>query len=431
MARGIAVCVVGAGSSYTPELLAGILAESPDQLPISEVRLTDVNAEKLGIMAGLSERMARAAGREIAILSDARLTPMLEGVDFVITQIRVGGMKARHLDESIPLRYGIIGQETTGPGGMLKALRTIPQMIEIARAVDSTAPAATILNYTNPSGIVTEAVTKYTKTHIIGLCSGMPGIQEDLRRRFGSRYPGLKSYTVGLNHFGFIYRVVSQGKDITREVIDALEAERTADAEPRGKSAGQPAGKSLNQRLGAIPISYVNYFYHRARVVAAAQVRPQTRAQEVEQIERAILAEASRDETTGKPKRLAQRGGGGYAGITFSVMKAMLGDTGEEITCNVPNRGAVSGIDDDAVVEVTCRVDREGAHPLPVGPIPLAFRGMVQALKAYETLTVEAAVHRDKRLAMQALLNHPLAGDIDVIERLLPEMLEAHGLDFS
>jgi len=423
MARGVVVCVVGAGSSYTPELVAGILAESPGRLPVAEVRLTDISGERLGIMVGLSERMVRAAGREITVRSDTRLAPMLEGADFVVTQIRVGGMKARHLDESIPLKYGIIGQETTGPGGMLKALRTIPHMIEIARALESASPGATILNYTNPSGIVAEAVTRYTKARIIGLCSGIPSIQADLKLQFADRHPGLKSYTLGLNHFGFVYRVISQGRDITREVIDALARDRTG---------GTPSeAEALSQVLGAIPISYVNYFYHRAEVVEKAKARPQTRAQEVEQIERAILAEASRDETIGKPKKLVERGGGGYAAITFAVMKAMINDTGEEITCNVPNRGAVAGIDDDAVVEVVCRVDKEGAHPLPVGPIPLAFRGMVQALKAYETLTVEAAVRRDKRLAMQALLNHPLVGDIDVVERLLPEMLEAHGLHYT
>jgi 6-phospho-beta-glucosidase len=422
MARGLTVCVVGAGSSYTPELIAGILAEPPDQLPIAEVRLTDINPERLAIMAGLSQRMARAAGRGLAIHSDTSLGRMLEGVDFVITQIRVGGMKARHLDESIPLKYGIIGQETTGPGGMMKALRTIPHMIAIARAVEPCSPSATILNYTNPSGIITEAVTRYTKARIIGLCSGIPGMQDQLRRRFESRYPGLKSYTVGLNHFASIFRVVWEGKDITREVIDALEAERE-DSRPA-------EARSLSQVLGAIPMSYVNYFYHRAEAVAKAKARPQTRAQEVEAVEREILAEAARGETVGKPQQLALRGGGGYAAITFAVMKAMVGNTGEEFTCNVPNQGAVEGIDGEAVVEVLCRVDKDGAHPLPVGPIPLAFRGTVQALKAYETLTVEAAVRRDKTLAVQALLNHPLVGDIDVVERLLPEMLEAHGLRY-
>ncbi len=128
---------------------------------------------------------------------------------------------------------------------------------------------------------------------------------------------------------------------------------------------------------------------------------------------------------------LQRRGGGGYSAITFSIVQAIVNDTGAELTANVPNCGCVVGIDDDAVVEVVCRIDKNGAHPLPVGPIPLAFRGIVQALKAYETLTVEAAVHRDRRLATLALLNHPLVGDIDVIEPLLTEMLTAHGLEYT
>ena len=419
MSRGLSVCVVGAGSSYTPELVHGLLRQSPDELPLRDLRLTDINPDRLGIMAGFSERAIRQAGREVTVSHDTRLEPMLAGVDFVITQIRVGGMKARHLDESIPLKYGIIGQETTGPGGMFKALRTIPAMVEIGNAVASAAPDAFILNYANPSGIVTEAVSKHTRARIIGLCSGIPGMQADVKRRLASRFPDLKLYTVGLNHFGHIHRAVSGGREVTAEVMEAL-------AQEDGRS-----GLSLIRLLQAYPISYVNYFYHRARMVEKAKSSPQTRAQQIESIEREVLAEAARPDVSEKPAALARRGGGGYAGITFAVLKAIVNDTGEELTANVPNHGSVEGVDDDAVVEVACRLDRTGAHPLPVGPIPLGFRGVMLALKAYETLTVAAAVQRSKRLAMLALLNHPLVGDLDVIEPLLAEMLEAHSLAFT
>jgi 6-phospho-beta-glucosidase len=427
MSKAVSVCVVGAGSSYTPELVEGLLQQDQALLPVRELRLTDINSERLATMTGFTQRAVRHAGRQVAVASDTHLAPMLEGADFVITQIRVGGMKARHLDESIPLKYGIIGQETTGPGGMFKALRTIPPMLEIGNAVAAVAPNAFILNYANPSGIVAEAVSKHTKAKIIGLCSGIPSMIQHLKERFSPQYPDPRVYTIGLNHFGHIHRVLSGDRDVTAEIMDALADEQ----ERRMRERGVAHPQSIIRLLGAYPIGYVGYFYHRGRMVAEAKAKPKTRAQEIESIEQEILAEAARPETVQKPEALARRGGGGYAGITFAVMKAILNDTGEELTCNVPNRGAVEGVDDDAVVEVVCRVDRNGAHPLPVGSIPIAFRGVMLALKAYETLTVEAAVKRDKRLAALALLNHPLCGDLDVIEPMLDEMLAAHGLDFA
>jgi len=424
--KGTILCVVGAGSSYTPELIQGITEQDPRLLPVREIRLTDIDRDRLATMAGYSERAVRHAGRDIAIKHDVDLPAMAQGADFVITQIRVGGMKARHLDESIPLKYGLIGQETTGPGGMFKALRTIPAMLDIAKTVAEVAPNAFILNYANPSGIVAEAVSKHTRAKILGLCSGIPGMQQRLRDRFGAEYPDLHVYTVGLNHFGHIHRILSGDRDVTDEVLGVLADEEEARAAERGEPR-----ESIIRLLRAYPISYVNYFYRRGHMVEHARSRPQTRAQEIESIEREVLEEAARPETVTKPAALERRGGGGYAGITFAVLKAILNDTGEELTANVPNRGAVDGIDDDAVVEVVCRMDRAGAHPLPVGPIPLPFRGVMQALKAYETLTVEAAVQRSKRLARLALLNHPLVGDVDIVEPLVEEMLQAHGLAFD
>jgi 6-phospho-beta-glucosidase len=296
-------------------------------------------------------------------------------------------------------------------------------MLEIASIVAAVAPQAFILNYANPSGIVAEAVNKHSKAKIIGLCSGIPSMIDHLKAKFGAAYPDLHFYTLGLNHFGHIDRARSGDRDVTAEIMEQLAREQEA--------TGDTKGASLVRLLQTWPIGYVNYFYRRNHMVASVKAKPQTRAQEIESIEREILEEVSRPETVEKPAALARRGGGGYAGITFSVMKAIVHDRGEELTCNVPNRGCVHGVDDDAVVEVVCRVDREGAHPLPVGEIPISFRGVMLALKAYETLTVAAAVQKSKQLARQALLNHPLVGDLDVIEPLLEELLTAHGLEYG
>jgi len=427
MSKELSICIVGAGSSYTPELIDGLLAQPGDRLSVGSIRLTDINAERLGIMAGLTERMVRHGGRDVEVRSGTDLDEMLAGADFVVTQIRVGGMDARYLDESIPLKYGVIGQETTGPGGMCKALRTIEPMLAIARTVERVAPEAFVLNYTNPSGIVTEAVTRHTGARFVGLCSGMPAMQAELKRRLADAYPDVRSYCVGLNHLGFIHRILSGEKDVTVEAIERLSAE---DANAATDNA-EMALVRVARLLGAIPISYVLYYLTRGMRVAQARDADKTRAQQIMAWEEQIFAEAADPKTVGKPEALKHRGGGGYSDVTFATMAAIANDSGQEIAVSTPNRGAIDGIDDDAAVEVVCRVDRSGATPLPVGAIPLTFRGLVQAVKAYETLTVAAAVHRDRRLVNQALLNHPLVGDLDIIEPMMDEMLAAHGLDYQ
>ena len=425
MAKNITMAVVGAGSSYTPELIAGILEQSPQRLPITEIRLTDINAERLAVMAGLAQRMIRHRDRDIRVRQGAHLERMLEGVDFVIAQIRVGGMPARYLDESIPLKHGILGQETTGPGGMFKALRTIPAMIKIARAIERVAPDAFILNYTNPSGIIAEAVLNHTQVKCIGLCSGIPMMIDELKALLASRFPAVKCSCIGLNHFGIIHRITSRGRDITEQVLRL--GLKDPSLLPGNKS---PAGAKVCQMMGGIPISYVHYFYYRKRILADVMHYKQTRAQQIMELERKLFKEAADPQTVAKPATLNSRGGGGYSAITFRFMSAIFNDTGEELVCNIRNQGAVDGIEADAVVEIPCRVDRRGAHPLKAGPLPLPFRGTVQALKAYETLTVAAAMQRSRKLAIQALMNHPLAGDLDVIEPLVDEMLAAHKLRF-
>ncbi len=427
MARSISICIVGAGSSYTPELIEGLLAQAPEQLPISRIYLTDINHNRLAIMTGLSERMVREKRRDITIKSNTRLEKMLEDVDFIITQIRVGGMGARYLDESIPLKYGIIGQETTGPGGMFKALRTIPAMLDIAHKVEQVAPKAIILNYTNPTGIIAEAVYKYSKARCIALCSSIPGIQRRLKSRLEHIYPDLKTYCVGINHLCFIHRMISKKKDVTRKAIDLF---YTKDKNSPVDNASA-ANTKLAKLISAVPVGYASYYFRRRQRLEEARSAKETRAQTIQKIEKEIFAEAALSSTNRKPKALEQRGGGGYSSATFSVMSAIWNDTDDELPANVPNQGSIEGIADDGVVEVICRVNKKGAKPLPVGPIPLAFRGLVQAVKTYETLAVEAAVQRSRHLAMQALVAHPLVGDMDVSKPLLTEMLNAHGLKFT
>lgn len=426
MTGGITLCIIGAGSSYTPELIDGLLQYAHEALPVTALRLHDTGPDRLDIMAGLTRRMIARAGREIAVQHGTALEPLLEGVDFVVTQIRVGGMAARVLDEQIPLRFGVIGQETTGPGGMFKALRTIPPMLEIARTVARVAPRAVILNYTNPSGIISEAVSRHTGARILGLCSGIPGLQARIREVLQPDFGAVDSYCVGLNHLGFIHQIVAGGRDITPEAL-----ERLAEAATGVEGHAGLAAPDVIRTLGAVPLGYLRYFLHRQQALEQARERAKTRAEEIMEIEQAIFAEAADPAVAEKPAALAQRGGGGYAEVTFQFLRAIHFDLGTELVCTVPNRGAVDGIEADAGVEVVCAVDRHGARPLPVGPIPPAFRGLVQAVKAYETLTIAAAVERSRRLAVQALINHPLVGDLPLAESLVDALLAAHHLPYA
>ncbi|MBS0488585.1 MAG: 6-phospho-beta-glucosidase [Proteobacteria bacterium] len=422
--RPIVLCIVGAGGSYTPEIVEGVL-DRPG-LELAEVSLTDSDPQRLAVMAGLTRRMIAAKGAKIAVRESSDLAQAAAGADFVVTQIRVGGMAARQLDETIPLRYGVIGQETTGPGGMFKALRTIPVMIDIARTIAQVAPGAFILNYTNPSGIVTEAVLNHTDAKLLGLCSSIPLLQHRLRRLLAPVFGEVEIASVGLNHLGFIHQITAGDEDVTARAIAHLADGATAND---GLFA---SALKIAPRLGAIPVEkYGDLYFHRRAEFEAMASAQRTRAQAVMDIEAEVLAEAADPAVATKPPALIRRGGEGYSGVTFDTLDAVLNDRGAKIVMSALNKGAVAGLPDDVAVETVCHVDASGARPLPVGEIPLAYRGLVQAVKAHESLTVRAAVTRSRDAALQALLAHPLVGDIDVAEPMLDEMLAAHGLNYQ
>lgn len=421
--RSIVLCIVGAGGSYTPEIIEGVL-ERPG-LSVAEISLTDSDPQRLGVMAGLARRMVQASGRRIEVRENVDLAQAARGADFVVTQIRVGGMAARQIDETIPLRYGVIGQETTGPGGMFKALRTIPVMIEVARTISEVAPGAFILNYTNPSGVVTEAVLNHTDARLLGLCSSIPLLQHRLRGLLAEPFGEVEIASVGLNHLGFVHRITAGGQDVTRAAIDHLYA-RHATNDGLFASA-----LKIAPLLGAIPVEkYGDLYFHRRAEFAAMAGAERTRAQAVMDIEAQVLAQAADPAVRSKPPALIQRGGEGYSGVTFDTLEAVLEDRGSKIVMSTLNRGAVAGLPGDAAIEAVCEVGAQGARALPVGEMPLAWRGLVQAVKAHESLTVQAAVSRSRDAALQALLAHPLVGDIDVAAPMLDDLLAAHGLDY-
>ena len=405
--------IVGGGSSYTPELIQGMI-EHHETLPFAEVCLMDVNERRLEILAGLSRRMLDKARLPLAVTATTERRRALEGATFVNCLIRVGGMDARINDERIPLKYGVVGQETTGPGGTMKALRTVPVVLDLARDMTEICPQAWLVNYTNPSGIVAEALGRYSPVRFVSLCSGPQGWIAAILGCMGVEPTQANVDWIGLNHLGFAVRVWVDGQDAIAQAIEAVAPHWSVDAE-------------WLRTLGAIPASYLRYYYHRTRVVEEAQEPTfRTRGEQVKEIEAELLRQYADPHLAEKPPLLARRGGGGYSDVACAAMRAIVHNTGERQIVQVLNQGAVDGLPDDASVEVACLVDRTGAHPLRMGALPLPIRGLVQAVKAYESLTVQAAVEGSKRVALQALMAHPLVPSWEVARPLLDELLAAN-----
>jgi 6-phospho-beta-glucosidase len=405
--------IVGGGSSYTPELVDGVL-ERHDTFPVSEICLTDVSPSRLEILTGLAQRMVARAGKPIRVTATANRKEALEGAAFVNTIIRVGGMEARILDERIPLKYGVVGQETTGPGGMMKALRTVPPMLDIAQDIEGTCPDAWLINYVNPSGIIAEALGKHSRVKYISLCSGPRGWIKQILRLLDVPEERANVEWVGLNHLGFATRVWVDGKDVTEQAVEAAAKAWNIDGE-------------WIQTLGAIPCTYLRNFYDRDQVVAEnGQPGARTRGEMVKEIETELLRQYADPTLAQKPELLKRRGGGGYSDVAMAAMEAVLLNRGDRQITQVLNGGAVDGIPTDASMELLCLVDRTGPHPVRFGALPLPIRGLIQSVKTYESLTVQAAVEGSRRIAMQALMAHPLTPSWSVAKPMLEELLSAN-----
>ena len=408
------IAIIGAGSSYTPEIIEG-LAERQASLPVERIHFMDINPKRLGVMTDFCRRYAARLGFPVEITATTDRLVAIRDASFVLTQIRVGGNAARVLDEKIPLRHGVIGQETTGPGGLFKALRTIPAMLEIARDVEAHNPDAWIVNYTNPTGLVAEAVTRCTDARIAGLCSG--GL---FPRWWTSQALGVPPDTVrydyfGLNHLNFAYNIRVHGRPLRDE-----DFERVIEA------AGGAVDAELIRLLRMLPSPYLQYYFHRKKMVAKALGKALTRGEEVQRIEAEVFAAYADEGQDTKPEALVRRGGGGYSEVALGLMEAIANDVERTMVINTPHKGALKGFPPEAVFELTCLVSGSGIQPLSVEELPRAVWGLVAAVKNYEQLAVDAAVSGSRETALLALLAHPLVGDYDLARIILDEMLDAH-----
>jgi len=412
---GVKVAVVGGGSTYTPELVEGFVTRG-DRLPVDELTLLDIDPERLAVVGGLAERMMRRVGWSGTLRLTDRRDEALEGADFVIVQLRVGGQAARFQDETIPLRFGCIGQETTGPGGFAKALRTVPVVLELAEETASRgAPGAWFVDFTNPTGLVTQALLDEGH-RALGLCNVAIGFQRRFAKWFDVEPAQVQLEHVGLNHLTWERKVLVDGVDRLPEILESA-IDLVAD------ETDMPA--DLIRQVGAIPSYYLHYYYLTKRVLEH-QRTAKTRAEEVMEIEAGLIELYKDPSLDTKPKLLEERGGAFYSDAAAALVASLHAGTNDVQVVNVRNDGAIPNLPDDAVVEVSARIDRDGAHPLPVDPLPPEMLGLVEHAKAYELLTARAATSGDRNLALTALMTNPLVGDYDVAAPLLDALFEAN-----
>lgn len=415
MAEVSRLTVIGGGSTYTPELIDGLIRRA-GSIQLRNLVLMDVNEERLAVVGNFARRMIEWAGLTTRVHLLTELGQALEGADFIITQMRVGGMKARAIDERIPLRWGVIGQETTGPGGFAMALRTVPAIQEILLQVARYCPDAWILNFANPSGLITEAIHKLGHAKVVGLCNGPINMVRRLAAFLEVPLERVFVRYFGLNHLGWIDRVYVGGVDVTKRALELT-------ASTPGASTCDP---EVILNLGMIPNSYLQYYYHTNRKLEEQRKASKSRAEQVMEIEDVLLQKYGNQNLREKPAELEQRGGAWYSEVAASILEDLVNDRRQIHIVNVLNQGAIQDLPGDSVVEVPALIQGARAIPLTIGCLPVSVRGLVQAVKAYEQLTIEAALTGDRTLAIQALLAHPLVPSAEVATGLVKELLEAH-----
>jgi 6-phospho-beta-glucosidase len=445
--------LVGTGVR-APFILHG-LADREAELGLTEVVLHDADQERLELMSALGAHLCAGWGARFSIRGEPDARRALADARFVFTAIRVGQERARALDEQLPLKYGVLGQETTGPGGFAMAMRTIPAMLDYARLITEVAPEALIVNFTNPVGLIMQALTQHTDARVIGVCDGPIEMKRSVAEFLRVPPDRVHADYFGLNHAGWIHRVLVDGRDRLPEIVDRYEELQHQDA---SWALFDPA---LVRALGMLPMEYLYFYYSRQRAVENIIASGGTRGEQVAALNAALWpalrrhvdagdlqgAEAAwertmnaRDETYFARERgeavseeaeepdepVEMFEGEGYEGLATAVMTAAVRRMRVPLILNVPNRGAMPDLADDDVVEVTCLTDEHGAHPIAQGRMPAVARALIEPLKAFERLTVDAAVTGSYNSALKALLVHPLVGSYDVARAILDDYLSAH-----
>ncbi len=409
---------IGGGSSYTPEFIDGFI-QYEEEVELGEIALQDIDEGRLKTVGGMVERMLRYKELDTKVSLHLQREPAIEGAEFVVSAIRVGGMDARIRDEKIPLKYDVIGQETSGPGGTLKAWRTIPVALDIAKDMAKYAPGAWFLNFTNPSGIITEAILKHTGLNVVGLCNNPITTQYGIAALLGVEPEEVFLEWVGLNHINWVQRVFSQGVDVTHDLI--AQVADAPDSTPMSLFAPE-----LVKALGVLPTWYQQYYYYHDKKVKEAKEAEKSRGEIVKEVEAALMQKYADENEFVKPPELSMRGGALYSEAALQLILSLTFDRCDVQVLVTRNNGSIPDLPDDASVEVPCVVGAHGVTPLHMGPLPETIRALCQQAKAWESWTVEAGVTGDRDAALMAMLTNPLVPSYDVARALLDEMLPAN-----
>ncbi|WP_430612116.1 6-phospho-beta-glucosidase [Enterococcus sp. DIV0876] len=428
MTKGIKIATIGGGSSYTPELMEGFIKRY-DELPVREIWLVDIEAgkEKLEIVGNMAQRMWDASPYDVKIHMTLDREEALKDADFVTTQFRVGLLNARVKDERIPAYYGMIGQETNGPGGMFKAFRTIPIILDIVEDMKRLCPNAWLINFANPSGMVTEAIVRYGKwDKVIGLCN-VPVMATMIEPALIGKEPDELIYKfAGLNHFHWHKVADAHGNDVTMDIIDKMYEE---DNGLPKNIFDVPFYREQLEQMKMIPCGYHRYYYRQEEMLNHALEEYKTigtRAQQVKQTE-AELFELYKDPALDhKPEQLQKRGGAYYSDAACETIASIYANKNTQIVVSTKNEGAVPDLPADCVVEVTAYVGGQGARNVAFGELPTAEKGWLQVMKAMELLTIEAAVTGDYNTALQAFTINPLVPSGETAKRVMDELFIAH-----
>ncbi|NRF94505.1 6-phospho-beta-glucosidase [Paenibacillus frigoriresistens] len=446
--------ILGGAGMRTALLVNGLVRHS-EELHFDEIALFDADEERLKVMGRLSQYIAELNQASFRVTFTTDVREALQGADFVFSAVRVGQEESRVNDERVALKYGVLGQETTGPGGFAMALRTIPVMLEYTRIINEVAPNAWLLNFSNPSGLLAQAMNTYGHCKVIGICDAHAGIKNALSKFLGVHFSRLQVDYYGLNHLGWVPRVYKDGVDQMPMLLDRFE-ELAKDAHIF--SFFDP---ELIRNIGMLPNEYLYYFYYHDLAVRNILEAKETRGEQIVKLNRPLLeritplvregklAEAWKDynetldkrsstymskETSGQLHNVheheapahSQFEEEGYEGLAINVMKGIHLNKQQILTLNVPNRGTIAGLHDDDVVEVPCVVNANGPSPLTVGKISDLAMSLIQPVKTYERLTVEAAVKGDYQAALNALTVHPMVPSFTVAKSILDEYIQVH-----
>lgn len=429
--KEVKIVTIGGGSSYTPELVEGFINRY-DTLPIKELCLVDIpeGKEKLETVGALAQRMVEKAGlpMKVTLSYDRRLA--LQNADFVTTQMRIGRLPARILDERIPISHGMIGQETNGAGGMFKAFRTIPVILDIVKDIQEICPDAWLINFTNPAGIVTEAIYRYTDfKRAIGLCNVPVNMVSGFAKMLDVEEKDVTMEIQGVNHFIFATNVFIKGKSCFEQLLNRYAYLKEEDTIQMKNFVSLPYSPSFIKGLNAIPCPYHNYYFYTKEQLEEEQEQFKTgtvRGEVVSKTEAELFKLYSHQDLDVKPKQLEMRGGAKYSDAACNLIQSIYNNTGDIQYVDIKNNGAIADLPYNSAVEIACRITANGPQPIATGPLKLPISGYVQMMKTFERLVCEAAVTGNRDLAVTALNMNPLCPSDTLANIVVDELIEAH-----